>query len=326
MIMETRIAALFCLPLLFLVSCAYVPMDRSYPGPLPLTPSLERDYACPLFTGIYEERIIDRQDRFTIRQITFPSTRRIIAAGPIIVDYYDVGARDKVPVIMVLPILGGNNKIARIFARYFAANGYAAVIVHRQKKFKRIDQMNKVDQVLRQIVLDHRLVLDWIETRKELDRDKTGVFGVSMGGIKAALVTALDPRIKASVLALAGGDLARILAFSTDRGIDKRRLKILARQGITPDEFYNALAAAIQCDPLEYARYIDARNTMMILALFDTVVPFRNGRELRERIGNPETIYLLSGHYSAVLFIPHIRYQALRFFQRKIPLNLPEPS
>jgi predicted alpha/beta-fold hydrolase len=298
-------------------------MDHGYPGPRPLTPALENAYACPPFTGTYDERIIDRQPQFTIRRITFPSTRRIIASGPITVDYYDVDARDKVPVIMVLPILGGKNKIARIFARYFAANGYAAVIVHRQKKYKDFDQMDKVDQVLRQMVLDHRQVLDWIETRQELDRDKTGVFGVSMGGIKAALVAALDPRIKASVLALAGGDLARILAFSTEKGIEKKRLKLMAQKGITPDEFYNILAATIQCDPLEYAPHIDARNTMMILALFDRVVPFENGRELKKRIGNPETIYLMSGHYSSILYIHHVRYQALRFFKKKIPLNPP---
>lgn len=324
--MGTRILALVCLPLLFLVSCAYMPMDRRYPGPQPLTPALKQAYACPPFTGIYDERIIDRQARFTIRQITFPSTRCIIEASPITVDYYDVGARDKVPVIMVLPILEGNNKIARIFARHFAENGYAAVIVHRQKKYKEFDQMDKVDLVLRQMVLDHRQVLDWIETRHELDRDKTGVFGVSMGGIKAALVTALDPRIKASVLALAGGDLARILACSTEKGIKKKRLRFMAQKGITLDEFYDAMATTIQCDPLKYARYIDARKTMMILALFDRVVPFKNGRELKKKIGNPETIYLLSGHYSAIIYIHHIKYQALRFFKRKIPLNQPGPS
>ncbi|MCP4116356.1 MAG: alpha/beta hydrolase [Desulfobacteraceae bacterium] len=304
--------------LFFLASCAHLPMDSRYRGPEPLPSALEREYSYPAYTGPYDERVLKEEEKFVIKRITFPSTRNLIPAGPIAIDYYDIGKEEKHPVIMVLPILGGNNAIAKIFAAYFADNGYASVIVHRQKEYKKIKQLHRVDRTLRQIVLDHRQVLDWIETRKELDTERTGVFGVSMGGIKAALVSALDKRIRASVLALAGGDLPHILTYSTERGVEKRRLKYMAANKLTLDQFYQQLATTIACDPMAYASHINAARSMMILALFDRAVPFEKGRELKERIGDPETIYLVSGHYSAILYLYYVRRAALDFFRRKL--------
>jgi len=293
-------------------------MDSRYKGPAPLSPALEQEYSYPAYTGSYDERVLGEEETFIIKRITFPSTRNLIPAGPIAIDYYDTRDGEKHPVIMVLPILGGNNAIARIFAAYFADNGYAAVIVHRQREYKKITQLHRVDRVLRQIVLDHRQVLDWIATRKELDAKRTGVFGVSMGGIKAALVSALDKRVSASVLALAGGDLAYILTHSTERGVKKRRLKYMEANKLTLDQFYHELETTIACDPMKYAGHINAARSMMILALFDRAVPFQKGRELKEKIGNPETIYLVSGHYSAILYLYYVRRAALDFFRKKL--------
>jgi hypothetical protein len=42
------------------------------------------------------------------------------------------------------------------------------------------------------------------------------------------------------------------------------------------------------------------------------------GRELREKIGNPEAIYLFSGHYTAALFKNYIKHQARKFFERML--------
>ncbi len=304
--------------LFFLAACAHLPMDSRYQGPVALPLALEQEYSYPAYTGSYDERVLAEEENFVVKRIAFSSTRNLIPAGPIAIDYYDIRKEGKHPVIMVLPILGGNNAIAGIFAAYFADNGYAAVIVHRQNEYKKIKQLDRVDRVLRQIVLDHRQVLDWMETRKELDAGRTGVFGVSMGGIKAALVSALDKRISASVLALAGGDLAYILTHSTERGIKKRRLKYMEENQLTPDQFYNQLKTGIACDPMEYAGHINAAGSMMILALFDRAVPFKKGRELKEKIGNPETIYLVSGHYSAILYLYYVRRAALDFFRKKL--------
>jgi len=46
-------------------------------------------------------------------------------------------------------------------------------------------------------------------------------------------------------------------------------------------------------------------------------VPIRKGRELREKMGRPETIFLLSGHYSALLCLPYLRHASFSFLHER---------
>ena len=178
--------------------------------------------------------------------------------------------------------------------------------------------LKHTNQIMRQIVFDHKQAIDWIESRPELDASRIGVFGVSMGGIKSALISALDQRIATSVIALAGGDLPYILAHTDERRIKKERDTLLQEKDLTVQELQKELNEKIECDPINYAQYIDASKTLMILAYFDSTVHFHKGKELKEKIGNPETIYLLSGHYSAIIYLPYVKYQARKFLQRQL--------
>ena len=92
----------------------------------------------------------------------------------------------------------------------------------------------------------------------------------------------------------------------------------MAENALTPDQFHQQLKTTIACDPMAYADHINAAQSMMILALFDRAVPFKKGQELKEKIGNPETIYLVSGHYSAILYLYYVRWAALNFFREKL--------
>src|SRR5690606_37543736 len=81
------------------------------------------------------------------------------------------------------------------------------------------------------------------------------------------------------------------------------------------------------------AHYMDARRTLIFLSLFDDTVPIRYGRELRDQIGKPETIFLLADHRTSLLytqFVPlfppnrcfaifpfdYIETESLAFFHR----------
>ena len=71
------------------------------------------------------------------------------------------------------------------------------------------------------------------------------------------------------------------------------------------------------CSPISYARYVDPRKVLLVLASYDTVVPIKKGIELKEKMGNPETIMLPAGHYSAVLSLPYIESQSMEFFEKR---------
>lgn len=307
--------------------CTRTGPGRGYPGPLPLPEHVSREYSRPkLRQFTVDEEVIESGGSYTIRRVTLkglccePTLADKPARHAITLDCYVPSSNDTspVPTVLVLPILGGDYTVSRIFAAYFARKGLAALIVHRQKKCRRFDSIDELDGVLRHTVLSHRQVIDWIETRPEFDADRIGVFGVSMGAIKGALLTALDSRIKASVLGLAGGDLPYILTCSGEPGVASKRRRFLDEHGLTPDELYTRLKERIACDPLNYAQHADARNVLLIVASLDKCVPAVAGRRLRLEMGGPESVTLLAGHYSAVVYLPYMRRRAAKFLKKRL--------
>ena len=71
---------------------------------------------------------------------------------------------------------------------------------------------------------------------------------------------------------------------------------------MTIDEFYASLEERIKTDPKLLANYMDARNTLLFLAVFDHSVPFKYGQMLRDQMGGPAAIYLLAGHRTSLLY------------------------
>jgi predicted Ser/Thr protein kinase len=66
---------------------------------------------------------------------------------------------------------------------------------------------NSVRDVAIARVKDFRRVVEYVVTRSDLDADKLGYYGVSMGAFQGIAINALEPRIKAT--AFLGGGLAR---------------------------------------------------------------------------------------------------------------------
>ncbi len=232
-------------------------------------------------------------------------------------DYFRPRTKEKHPVLLILPMLGGSYPLENYFASYFVKRGFAAIIVHREKMPKDAG-LEALDGMLKQSVLDNRQAIDWIETRPELDAQRIGVFGISMGAIKGALLVPLDSRIRAATLGLGGGDLPYILTHTTENGISKRREAILRQEHLTLPELREKLCRCIRCDPNAFAPFVEQEKVLLILGEFDTVVPTKKGLELRQKMGGPETILVPTGHYSAILFLPYIQHECYKFFQRKL--------
>ena len=302
-----------------LIGCAHTSMNPDYSGPKPLPATLEKEYDYIRFNGDYSSEILEENTSFVLKQIRFtPSTNIIDMDHDIILDYYEIRGELKFPVILVLPIFGGSNYFSKTFAEYFADHGYCSIIVHRQKRYKTFEDLDKMDKILRQIVFDHKQAIDWVGIQDDLDSERIGVFGISMGSIKAALISSLDKRIKASVMCLSGGNLAEIIATSDEKGVVRRREEYMKTHDISQTEFHELLKSRITCDPINYAEYIDAENSFMVLGRFDSTVPYKNGNELWIKIGKPEKITMPTGHYTAILGLPYVKMKSLDFFNRKL--------
>jgi hypothetical protein len=62
---------------------------------------------------------------------------------------------------------------------------------------------------------------------------------------------------------------------------------------------------------------VDAQRVLLVLTRSDAIVPFESQEELRETMGQPETLYLPTGHRPSVLYFPLLRNSAFEFFQRQ---------
>jgi cephalosporin-C deacetylase-like acetyl esterase len=191
-------------------------------------------------------------------------------------------------------------------------------VLVRRDRLRTPDQLEQINGMLQQAAIDARQALDWVETRPELEAGAIGVFGVSMGGIRAAFLTPLDRRIRASVIGLAGGDLPHILTYSCEPGLSRRRGAYLKAHQISLEEFHEGLKPVMTCDPLNVAPCVDPRKVLLVLGICDTAVPTKKGFELRKAMGKPETIIVPTGHYTALLYVPYIKAAALRFFHEKL--------
>jgi hypothetical protein len=262
--------------------------------------------------------VIERTAGHVIRHVQLPlpdeggRTNRSVR-----LDYYDVAGDAKVPVVMVLPMSGGGYSIERHFAAYFASRGYASVIVHREKVPKSDQSLENLNPMMKRMVIDHMRVIDWLETVPDVDAGKIGVFGISLGGIKGAILAPLEKRIQAAIIGLAGGDVPHILVHSTEPGLVKRREEYLAANNLTLQEAEKKLRTMITRDPLVYAPYVDPNKVLLVIARYDTVVPTAKGLLLKEKMGHPETIMLPSGHITAALSIPYIKSQAFDFLEKR---------
>lgn len=229
-----------------------------------------------------------------------------------------------VPVIMILPVSAGEHyPLERHFARYFTRRGYAAVIVHRERERERDPQTGEaVNNLLKQSVFDNMGVIDWLQTRRELDANRIGVLGTSMGAIKGALLAPVDSRVKASALGLVGGDVPYILTYSQEGGlrgggIVSHRNAYLLKHHVRLEEFRRRLEETVTYDPLLVAPSVDPKKVLLFLGALDTIVPFKKGLELRRAMGKPETVVMFSGHYTTVFYLLYIRAAAFEFFQSR---------
>jgi dienelactone hydrolase len=70
-------------------------------------------------------------------------------------------------------------------------------------EFVRNGWFNKFRDMVVQSTTDYRIAIDYLEIRPDIDSDRIGVFGYSMGGMMTFFLTGTESRIKVSVAAVA---------------------------------------------------------------------------------------------------------------------------
>lgn len=284
----------FLLSVAFIATgCAVVPQSPSYEGPATRPESLNQYYAKSSYTA-YTEYTLGEADDFVVKRILIDTPQ-----GQVTADFFQHHEKND-DLILVFPLLGGKNIIPDYFASYFAKHGYDTAIIHRSENFKDPAYFDKIEQTLRDNVVRDRIALDFFE--KEYGKKDFGSFGISRGAINVAITAGVDSRLKYNVMAMGGSDIVDIFKNSHIKKLQNYRDKIMQEKGMTKDEFFASLNEKVKTDPKNVAQYINSKNTLMFLSMFDRTVPFKNGELLKEQIGNPRTIYLAADHFTSAMY------------------------
>jgi pimeloyl-ACP methyl ester carboxylesterase len=161
-------------------------------------------------------------------------------------------------------------------------------------------------------------VIDWIESRSDLDASRIGVFGASLGGFNALHLAAIDPRVRVVSPALVGGSLPYVLVTSDERRIVEATEAAKTRLSMDNGQLMDYLTERIETDVLTLAAHMNADRVMMVMTRYDKTVPYDSQLRLRDIMGNPEAITLPTSHNMAAAYLFYLRTRVLKFFDRKL--------
>lgn len=265
-------------------------------------------------------RLLETQ-AYTVSKVEFasPIVTPDLANNTVHAEYFEPRKLGRKPAVVVLHILGADFALSRYIAARLADQGVAALFVklpyygersgtEPSRRFLSADIERSV-LAMRQGICDVRRAASWLASRQEVDPERIGVAGVSLGGIVASVAVAADPAIKQGAFLLAGGNLAKIL-WEMPEGAKYRKAWINAGKTL---EDLEALTKPF--DPLTYADRLVGKRIFMMAGNVDEVIPPDSARALWAKAGKPPILWYDCGHYSAVGFLlPAIR-KTVEFFR-----------
>ncbi|HEY3787349.1 MAG TPA: hypothetical protein VGL71_00785, partial [Urbifossiella sp.] len=251
-----------------------------------------------------------RHSGVTVYNLAFPSPVKssIPENNTVYAEFFlpiSASASQKAPAVIVLDILDGAAVVARGEAVWLAQHGVASLFVHMAHYGPRRPPGSKVrllspniDQSLaavRQTVLDCRCAAAWLANRPDIDANKLGLVGTSLGSLVGANVAAGEPRLKNICLLLPAGGLVDALY---DHPKAKPYLPLLELAG-GKKAIKKIIAPA---DPITYAPQLKERNLLLIAASRDDVLPPSAARALWEATGKQKIIWFDSTHVGAAAY------------------------
>jgi len=260
---------------------------------------------------------------FTVSTLTFPSPE--VSPHPenntVHAEYFRPNGPGPFPAVIVLDILAGDQAIARMFSTVLAQNGVAALSVHMAYYGPRRPPNSKARllsldiprtlSAVRQTVLDLRRAVAWLESRKEIDGQKLGVLGTSLGSFMAALTAEAEPKISKVALLFGGGGFVE---GYYDHPQAKPFMELFQALGITKELMKQALA---NVDPLTHADKLKNRDVLMIAARRDDIVPPKMAEAMWNATGKPKIVWYNTTHVGGALFIVPATRHVVEHFKWK---------
>jgi dienelactone hydrolase len=258
----------------------------------------------------------------SISTLTFPSP--YVSKHPpnntVYAEYYQPRGKGPFPGVIVLDITGGDQMLSRHISNHLARHGVAALFVQMAyygprragSKWKLLTtDVQHTTEAVTQTVQDLRVATAWLASRKEIDANRLGITGTSLGSFVSALTGQMEPRLQRVCVLLGGGNFVDGYAGHPLAAPIVTTLELLGfkRDGI------RKLIAPI--DPITCADRLKERKLLILAAKNDEVVPPQMAEMLWEATGKQKIVWYPSGHYTAAFYMADGMEHVLEHFLQK---------
>lgn len=265
------------------------------------------------------------------REIDFYSEGSLIKGHLYLPD--DIETRGKLPAIVLCHGFAGVKELLLpAYADAFAQSGFAALTFDYRGFGESEGEEGKLSPGLQ--IVDIRNAVTYIQSLKEVDPEKTGLWGTSYGGANAVVVAAKDKRVKCLAVQLTFEDGERVITGNLSPEEKEKLLATLAKvwtkavtrnqmmklpvnKALTDEqsiEFFNkavekfpqlnvkipffTIKETIEHKPGEYIGKVDIP-VLIVSAEKDSVNPAQESVMLFEKANNPKELFVVSGatHY-----------------------------
>lgn len=242
----------------------------------------------------------------------------------------------KIPAVVILPPVGGVNFLDEQMAETFCSSKIAAFIITND--FAHVEDqashsllpVNDHEKAFHRVNAGVKSVMALAADHKNIDADKFGIFGVSLGGILGSFAMSTLPEISAGYFVVAGGDVPNILALSSQEKIATIRKKRMKEKNFTsPEEYEDYLRQHMKLDPLDFGRTMPPETIGMVIAQKDKSVPTANQITMHEAFGQPEAEFYKLDHVDTViatLLYGSERRRIAKFFNERFKNENPRPN
>lgn len=315
-------------------------------GPLlakqPATETITVSKSCYGAPFDYTIRLSAERPRFHVYHLTYPSP--VVTLVPqnntVPADYYlpkGIKPGDpRRPAVICLHILDGNEPLTDLMCSVLADRGIPAISFKLPYYGSRglakgpeaiVDDPKRFVGAIAQAGEDIRRTIDLLASRGEVDPERIGITGVSLGGIIAATAAGAEPRIHRAGLILAGGDLPTVIRHA-------RETRPLAQmlEKLSAAEREEVESQILLRDPLAFASQLKDRaqagRVLMINAAEDEVIPRSCTKKLAHALGITDRVVWLTGlgHYTAMAELPRALRMTADFFAKDLPPGAEPPA
>ncbi|HQR05457.1 MAG TPA: alpha/beta hydrolase family protein [Gemmatales bacterium] len=272
----------------------------------------------------YEMKLKQSHEKegYDVYTVTFPSavTTKYPENNTVHCEWYQPRGKGPFPATVVLDILDGSQKLTKVQSTILVQKGIACLTVQMAYYGPRRPANSKIRLIMpdidhtlgaiRQTVLDNRRAAAWIASRPEVDENRLGMVGTSLGSFMGSLSAEMEPRFTKVAIILGGGGVVDAY-YDHPQGDSVR--KLWESTGGTKEKLEQMIAIA---DPITRAENLKDREVIMFAAKNDEIVPPTMCNRMWEALGKPKIIWYEAGHYTAILFITNALQHTIDHFKK----------